>query len=114
VSPTQEWEPLYIFECKDSTGLITYKQIYLNELPQSYGVISNYYEVVYEDMTSYDTTDMVSIKTLPLLIKSPIFKRHCREVLNTFSEVNLLIYIDNVETDPQYQYNMTINESEFK
>ncbi len=113
LSPRPEQVPSYIFECVDSTGVATYKQIYLEELPQSFGTLSNYYEFKVNDMTSYDSTSMVDITELPMIMKSPIFRRYCIEVFSSYTEVNILMLIDNVETEPTFQEDVIFQEDAF-
>jgi len=54
-------------------------------------------------MTSYDSTSMVDITELPMIMKSPIFQRYCIEVFSLYTEINILMLIDNVETEPTFQ-----------
>lgn len=113
ISPRSEYIPNYIFECKkDSTT--TFMQIFLEILPQSTGAVSNYYEFKTIDSTSFDSNDMHSVETLPMLLKMDKFKKFCQNILSKYDEINLLISINNFETDPELQQPIKLYNNNFK
>jgi len=56
---------------------------------------------------------MISIETLPMLLKSIKFQKICQTKLQNYKEVNLLIYINNIEFDPLLTQSIKLYENNF-
>jgi hypothetical protein len=96
-------------------GVITYKKVRLEPYSNySETSNSNFYEFkTYQDTASYDTTDMFDITTLPMMFKSEIYRQFCLKTLSQYDEVNVIIKIDNTDSELFFKKEITLGENDF-